>query len=163
MSASRCPLGGAAGASALSYIIPKWKKAFADSVDHGEQDTRFKDWVENLRPANFLAGGIRHRWSIHLKKQVENHLNVWFREEDLPVPPNLLKTLYDDKRSPDDELRRRLIACVRLMTKDELERVQIPSSALLPERWDFSRYINIAPNAHLRGRRPCARKIPIPN
>ena len=31
------------------------------------------------------------------------------------------------------------------------------------ERWQVSRYINIAPDAHLRGRTPYARKVRIPN
>ena len=109
----------------------KWKRAFADNVDEVDQDARFKDWVENLRPADFLAGRVRYRWNIHLKKQVENHLSAWFQEQDLPVPLDLLDTLHGAKRNPDDELRRRLIACVRAMSTDELKRVQIPSSALL--------------------------------
>ena len=109
----------------------EWKRAFADRVDEVDRDARFKDWVENLRPAAFLAGRVRHSWNIHLKKQVENHLIAWFQEHDLPVPPDLSETLHGAERSPDEELRRRLIACVRAMSPDELERVQIPSSALL--------------------------------
>ena len=128
---SDCPTGGPAMPTITVEQFTKWKRAFADSVDNAEQDARFKDWVENLRPADFLAGRVRHRWNIHLKKQVENHLSAWFQEQDLPVPPDLLDTLQGAKRSPEDELRRRLIACVRSMTREELERVQIPSSALL--------------------------------
>ena len=108
-----------------------WKRAFARNVDDAEQDDRFNDWVENLRPATFLAGPVRHRWNEHLKKEVENHLSAWFGQQKLPVPPDLLESLQGARRNSDDELRRRLIACVRSMTPDELERVQIPSSALL--------------------------------
>ena len=108
-----------------------WKKAFADSVDDAERDERFNGWVENLRPANFLSARVRHRWNDYLKKEVENHLRAWFQEQNLPLPPDLLETWEGSVRSSSDELRRRLIACVRSMSKDELERVQIPSSALL--------------------------------
>ena len=125
----------AAGGPAMPTItveqFTQWKKAFANSVDDADQDDRFKEWVENLRPANFIAGRVRNRWNDYLKKEVENHLSAWFQQQNLPVPPDLLETLHGAKRSPDDELRRRLIACVRSMTRDELERVQIPSSALL--------------------------------
>ena len=126
---------GAAGGATMPTItveqFTKWKKAFADSVDDAEQDARFKDWVEKLRPATFLSARVRLRWNDHLKKEVAAHLSAWFQQQKLPLPQVLLETSEGAKRSPDDELRRRLIACVRSMTKDELERVQIPSSALL--------------------------------
>ena len=109
----------------------KWKKAFADSVDDAEHDARFKDWVEKLRPASFLSAGVRHRWNCHLMKEVEAHLSAWFQQQKLPLPQVLLESKEGAKRSSEDELRCRLIACVRSMTRDELERVQIPSSALL--------------------------------
>ena len=109
----------------------KWKKAFAETVDDTEQDDQFKEWVEKLRPTILLVTRVRHRWNDYLKKEVVKHLRDWFQEQKLPPPPDLVATREETARSPDDELRRRLIACVRSMTKDELERVQIPSSALL--------------------------------
>ena len=129
--ASECIAGGPPMPTVTMEQFTKWKKAFADSVDDAEQDARFKDWVENLRPVKFLAADIRRRWNDQLKKEVENHLRAWFQQQKLALPSDLLQTWEGTVRSPDDELRRRLIACVRSMTKDELERVQIPSSALL--------------------------------
>ena len=129
--ASECAAGGPVMPTITVEQFTKWKKTFADSVDDAEQDVRFNDWVENLRPTKFLSTRVRHRWNDHLKKEVENHLSAWFHQQKLPLPPDLLETREGTERSPDDELRRRLIACVRSMTKDELERVQIPSSALL--------------------------------
>ena len=128
---SDCAAGGPVMPTITVEQFTKWKKAFADSVDDAEQDDRFTDWSDNLRPAILLAGPVRHRWNVYLKKQVEDHLSAWFQEQDLPVPQDLLDTLHRAKRSPDDELRRRLISCIRTMTREELERVQIPSSALL--------------------------------
>lgn len=128
---SDCQAGGPAMPTITVEQFTEWKRAFSDSVDEVDQDARFKDWVENLRPAEFLAGHVRHRWNIHLKRQVENHLIAWFQERGLPVPPDLLERLHGAKRSPDEELRRRLLACVHAMSTDELKRVQIPSSVLL--------------------------------
>ena len=126
-----CPTGGPAMPTITVEQFTTWKRGFAEGVDEVDQDARFMDWVENLRPASFLADSIKHRWNVHLKKEVQNHLSAWFEAQGLPIPQDLSNTLHGAKRSPDDELRRRLIACVRLMTPDELERVQIPSSALL--------------------------------
>lgn len=109
----------------------QWKKSFADGVEDSGQDARFNDWVEHLRPAIFLSPHLRHRWYDHLKKEVENQLIAWFQRQNLPLPADLIEPLHGVVPAPDEELRRRLIACVRSMTIDELERVQIPSSALL--------------------------------
>ena len=129
--ATECAAGGATMPTITAEQFTKWKMAFAGSVDDAEQDARFKDWVEKLRPATFLSAHVRHRWNGHLKKEVEAHLSAWFQQQRLPLPRILVETKDGARRSPDDELRRRLIACVRSMTRDELERVQIPSSALL--------------------------------
>ena len=109
----------------------KWKRAFADSVDDTAKDDLFNDWVEKLRPTKLLAPRVRHRWNNYLKEEVEKHLRGWFEEQNLPLPPDLVKSQEGVVRSPDDELRRRLIACVRAMTTEELKTVQIPSSVLL--------------------------------
>ena len=109
----------------------RWKRAFADSVDDAEIDVLFMDWVEKLRPTKLLAPRVRHRWNDYLREEVEKHLRAWFQQQNLPLPPDLVKTGEGVVRSPDDELRRRLIACVRTMTTQELKTVQIPSSVLL--------------------------------
>ncbi len=108
-----------------------WKRAFADSVDDAEKDDLFRDWVEKLRPTKLLAPRVRHRWNDYLKEEVEKHLRSWFEEQELPLPPDVVKKRGGFVRSPDDELRHRLIACVRAMTTEELKTVQIPSSVLL--------------------------------
>ena len=109
----------------------RWKQAFAGGVDDAKQDAQFKDWVENLRSASLLASDVKHRWNNHLKKEVENHLIAWFQGENLPLPADLVEKVPGVVRTPDEELRRRLIACLHSMTMDELKRVQIPSSVLL--------------------------------
>ena len=125
----------AAGGPAMPTItvveFTKWKRAFADSVDDAAKDDLFNDWVEKLRPVKLLAPRVRHRWNDYLKEEVEKHLRGWFEEQNLPLPPDLVKSQEGVVRSPDDELRRRLVACVRAMTTEELKTVQIPSSVLL--------------------------------
>ena len=125
----------AAGGPAMPTItverFTEWKRAFADSVDDAEMDDLFEDWVEKLRPAKLLVPRVRHRWNDYLKEEVVKRLRGWFQEHNLPLPPDLVATPEGAERSADDELRRRLIACVRAMTAEELKAVQIPSSVLL--------------------------------
>lgn len=109
----------------------QWKKAFAEEVDEGESDERLSAWVGHRLPASFLPLPLRHRWNGYLKAAVRRHLLAWFEEQHLVPPSDILeegRTVYS---APGEELRKRLIASVRAMTPEELERVQIPSSALL--------------------------------
>ena len=113
----------------------EWKKAFADTVGEDERDDRLKQWAEQRLPASVLPPHVRHRWNEYLKKKVHARLVAWFEEQDLPPPEDLLDTPRAGaaalRSGRSEELRRRLIACLRVMTPEELERVQIPSSVLL--------------------------------
>ena len=63
--------------------------------------------------------------------EVHKRLLDWFEAQNLAAPTDLLvaRDGIDAPAGPD--LRQRLIACLRLMSQEELERVQIPASVLL--------------------------------
>ena len=108
-----------------------WKKAFAGGVDDGDRDERLNEWTERRLPASFLPPHLKHRWNGHLKVEVHKRLLDWFEAQNLAAPADLLvaRDGIDAPAGPD--LRQRLIACLRLMSQEELERVQIPASVLL--------------------------------
>ena len=109
-----------------------WKRAFANTVDDDASDGRLAEWVEHRHPARFLSPGLRQRWIGHLKTSVQKHLEAWFDEQGLEVPPDLLKHPDLGGESVQGRnLRRQLIDCLLTMTPQELERVQIPASVLL--------------------------------
>lgn len=101
-------------------------------MDAAERDDRLAEWTNNRRPANFLAPPLRHRWNGYLKEKARDHLLAWFRRHRLNPPRDLMEaSLPVGGRTRGEDLRRRLIACLRSMSAEELERVQIPASALL--------------------------------
>ena len=113
----------------------EWKRDFAGTVGEDERYERIDQWAGQRLPATVLPLHVRHRWNEHLKKNVHAHLLAWFEDQNLAPPEDLLQTPGLDTAKVQlghgEELRRRLIACVRVMTPEELERVQIPSSVLL--------------------------------
>ena len=110
----------------------EWKSEFAASVDAAEWDDRLAEWTNNRRPSNFLAPPLRHRWNGYLKEKARDHLLAWFRRQELNPPRDLMEASQPVGRGTrGEDLRRRLIACLRSMSAEELERVQIPASALL--------------------------------
>ena len=116
-------------------LFSEWKNAFADTLEEDERGDRIEQWAERRLPASVLPAPVMHRWHEYLKKNVYARLLAWIEEQDLSVPEDLLdRPSAGAAVSPSgrsEELRRRLIACLRVMTDEELERVQIPSSVLL--------------------------------
>ena len=114
----------------------QWKTTFASSVAHEARDDRLVEWMERPLPASYLLPHLKHRWNAFLKTAVHERLLAWFKEQDISPPPDLLTTRGEGVTSSSSErLRKRLIACLRSMTHEELERVQIPSSVLLRAKW----------------------------
>ena len=112
----------------------EWKRDFAGTVGDDERNDRIEQWTEQRLPASILPLHVRHRWNEYLKRNVHAHLVAWFGDQGLPPPEDLLQTPSADAAAQlerSEELRRRLLACVRVMTPEELERVQVPSSVLL--------------------------------
>ena len=108
-----------------------WKKAFAGSVNDSDRDERLEEWTARRLPASYLPPHLKHRWNGHLKEEIHKRLLDWFEAQNFAPPADLLVTRDDIDSGPGPDLRHRLISCMRLMTQDELERVQIPASILL--------------------------------
>ena len=110
----------------------EWKTAFAGEVEGGDPEGPFSEWVSSRRPSSFLPTGLRHQWNGYLKTEVQRHLVAWFEGEGLEPPANLLLQYESvEGATRNEDLRRRLVACLRSMTAEELERVQIPATVLL--------------------------------
>lgn len=110
----------------------KWKMEFAEGVDNAERDDRLEEWTSSRRPATFLDPPLRHRWNGFLKKKARDRLLAWFGQQKLDPPRDLMEVQErSGSETRGEDLRRRLITCLRSMSTEELERVQIPASALL--------------------------------
>ena len=110
----------------------EWKRDFAASLGDSNPPDRVVEWVHHRRPAALLPSGLRHRWNGYLKERVKEHLLTWFSQQNVEPPADLLEPRDSGDRATESEhLRGRLIACLRSMTREELERVQIPASVLL--------------------------------
>lgn len=113
----------------------EWKRAFASTVDDVAAEARVSEWTEHRYPASFLPPPLRQRWLGHLKTGVRDHLLAWFSQQDLKPPSDLLEAPKPtDASARAEDLRKRLIDCLRVMTPEELERVQVPASVLLRHR-----------------------------
>ncbi len=119
-------------ATITAEAFNEWKEGFAASLDSVERQDRVAEWVGNRRPATFLPSELRHRWNGYLKERVAQYLLSWFERENCEPPADLLEPRNVGGRTTrNEELRKRLINCLRTMTGEELERVQIPASVLL--------------------------------
>ena len=113
-------------------MFSQWKRNFVCRADDAMPEDRLTEWAEKHLPSSFLPLRLRHRWNAHLKTEAKNHLLAWFKQQNMQPPSDLLASQDRRDIAPmSEDLRTRLIACLRLMTTEELERVQIPASVLL--------------------------------
>lgn len=107
----------------------QWKALFADGIDDALRDASLDTWTKNRLPSSYLPFHLKRRWNAFLKAAVHRHLLVWFKEQNLSPPPDLLAK--PDYGISSETLRKELIACLRSMTPGELQQVQLPASVFV--------------------------------
>lgn len=112
-------------------VMREWKTEFLSSVSgYDPESERLKTWQEQSLPTAALPGPLRLPWNRFLKQKIQGTIKEWFEQQKLPAPP--IAAVQEATSSTGDEtetLREFVIACVRLMSLDELERLSLPTKA----------------------------------
>lgn len=113
-----------------------WRQEFVQvqSRENSEYASFLYGWLERAEPLAQLPTGLRIPWVVELKRRVLTHLEEWFEAKDLPLPPDLVTHSRPKKRTDTDLLRDQVLAVVRSMSREELESLMLPASALLRAR-----------------------------
>jgi hypothetical protein len=93
-------------------------------------------WLDREEPLTALPGTFRIPWVVELKRRVLDRLEDWFTVNEIAPPPDLL---IDESAPPPgssgsgdpSSLRDYVLAVVGQMTREELEALNLPVSALL--------------------------------
>lgn len=118
--------------------LDAWQSEYA-----GEQptDARFssvlESWARGDTPTATLPRHLQHLWYARLKRLVRERLESWFQENSLLVPGDMIElpaTGRVRQSDPTSALRALVLACVRVMTEEELRDLRLPPSAILRSR-----------------------------
>lgn len=118
--------------------LEDWRRDFVEKYGKtlpGEGPVRAQKWLEHRLAINFLPTSLRSLWANTFSNKVYLILKDWFKANNLSeseidhsiVPP-------DTPVETESNLRDYIIQCISLMTKEELEQVQLPVSVIFRAR-----------------------------
>ena len=117
----------------------QWRANFIASlqgiVDVTEGDNlRLSNWQSRLLSTPNLPNHLVSRWNRYVRDQVHQHVQNWFREQDLSPPPDLMLNVDQRMRreiTSTVALRDLILNVVREMTEAELSQLILPPQAIL--------------------------------
>ena len=129
-----------AGSLRLPTVTPeelgKWREDFADEI-RGSVDPELQDaldrWRASPTTSQLLPQRYRNRWYGVLKRHVRARLDNWFADHAIDPPADWVMTSAPARPpagSDTEHLRRVALRAVRMMTRAELERLDLPASVI---------------------------------
>ena len=112
----------------------EWRREFVrrESANHPGAAAHLASWLEKDQPLVALPRPLRTSWVIELKMRVLGRLEEWFQAKEIAPPDDLV---YDDelaeRPNDPDPLRERVLSAVRVMSREELEALQLPATVLM--------------------------------
>lgn len=108
--------------------MTEWKTAFLGSLPQSPDDGRLKVWQTQSLPTDALPPALRPQWNRFVKQKVQSALREWFESQGIPSPPLVHPAIPAEKHDETELFREFLIKCIAQMSKEELEKLSIPSS-----------------------------------
>ncbi len=105
-----------------------WKGEFLASLAENPEDGRLKAWETQNLPTAVLPPELRLQWNRFLKHKVQSTLKEWFLGHDIPLPLLVHPAIPSANRDETELFREFVIKCIAQMSKEELEKLSIPSS-----------------------------------
>ena len=108
--------------------MTEWKTAFLAGLPDNADDGHLKVWQTQSLPTDALPPALRVQWNRFLKHKVQSTLREWFDSHHIPQPPIVHPVIPAEKRDDTELFREFVIKCIAQMSKEELEKLSIPSS-----------------------------------
>jgi hypothetical protein len=108
--------------------MTEWKTEFVASLSDKPEDSRVTVWQTQSLPTDALPPALRIQWNRFLKHKVQSTLKEWFAKEGIPQPPLVHPAIPPPDRDDTELFREFVIKCIAQMSKEELEKLSIPSS-----------------------------------
>jgi hypothetical protein len=108
--------------------MTEWKTEFLASPPEKPDDGRLKVWQTQNLPTDALPPALRLQWNRFLKRKVQSTLKGWFESQGIPLPPFVHPAIPLANRDDTELFREFVIKCIAQMSKEELEKLSIPSN-----------------------------------
>ena len=108
--------------------MAQWKTEFVGDLSDKAEDSRVTAWQTQSLPTDALPPALRIQWNRFLKQRVQSSLKEWFVQQRIPQPALVHPATPPADRDDTELFRDFVIKCIAQMSKEELERLSIPSS-----------------------------------
>ena len=108
--------------------MTEWKREFLGSLPEIPADSSVTTWQTQSLPATALPPALRVQWNRFVKHKIQSLLREWFESQGIPLPPLVHPAIPAEKRDETELFREFVIKCIAQMSKEELEKLSIPSS-----------------------------------
>jgi len=108
--------------------MTEWKREFLASLPDKPDDGRLTVWQTQSLPTAVLPAALRLQWNRFLKHRVQSTLTEWFEHNGIPSPPLVHPAIPSANRDETESFREFVMKCIAQMSKEELEKLSIPSS-----------------------------------
>ena len=105
-----------------------WKQEFLASLPQEPDDSRISTWKTQSLPTAALPPALRPQWNRFVKNKVQSNLKEWFESQHVALPPLFRPAIPFEKQDGAEALREFVIKCIALMSKEELEKISIPTN-----------------------------------
>jgi hypothetical protein len=106
--------------------IQQWRDQFSG---RDPSDVKVQRWRSEGLGTYALPLRLRHEWNRFVQAKVTERLSQWLKEHALQVP--LTESVAQiQNETPTDRLRAVVVACVQVMTREELADLKIPATVV---------------------------------
>ena len=122
--------------------LDDWRKEFVDSHKPADEEASrlVEEWRKGRLPTVRLPAQLRPVWNNYLKRKIEQRLQNWFESKSIEAPE-----IKEERAEPIlagsqvEALREFVLACIRIMSKQELLELRIsPMTAMRARRQKLS-------------------------
>jgi len=119
--------------------LREWRKLFVDRHSLGldeETINQLNAWQDRVLSSKVLPRQLAEVWLTELRDRVLDRLRLWFAENGIEEPRDLLQPIYTaqaEAKDGDDlnALRRLAVDCIKVMNERELSELRFPPGVLL--------------------------------
>jgi hypothetical protein len=105
-----------------------WKQEFLAGLPDKPDDSRLTVWQTQSLPTAALPAALRLQWNRFVKNKVQSTLKEWFESHHIALPALVHPAMPLEKPDETELFREFVIKCIAQMSKEELEKLSIPSS-----------------------------------
>lgn len=118
----------------MNALRTEFAGRFGENLDaETDEPNEMAHWVQRGLATRFLPPRLQPEWNQFVVSNIADRLRTWFARRRISLPDDFMyapSPIAPAEASRGENLRRFIIDVIRAMSQDELDRIQLPASAI---------------------------------